>query len=664
MIDKSTDVIYNGKYILVVPNHSELLIQGFKYSFENVICMNNSIEDVESVYKFIERNNFLDVIFVDYILEYSELITKFCGKYNIKFVFTKSLSSLCDEVNYFQFSKIFELYDQKVIDSIGFLDSSLYNSFKSKIDNVFHIILDIEKKEITNNSFDKNKVGILSDLSDAKHSSFNQISAVAMLDKIPVVSKIDYYSKSFFKTFDIKYDVVNYYNDLFKDNGINLYVNFTNNNSLVFIKSLDCGIPCVVGNNTFLDSKLNDYLMVKSDDDINEIKGKIELALSQKDKILSAYSRFRKKYSIDSIASIEKFTGCSKNVFACKKYERDITVVVPVYNTSEYIGKCLDSILNSLILNSEILIINDGSIDNSDDIIMDYVNKYPDIIRYIKQENHGLGNVRNVALKEAKGKYIASVDSDDSINECFFSAACDSIENDVDVIICDWLTVTDNGSFQTPAIDWIFKDINKYEGLLYTTIMPSTCNKIIKKSLFEQLDIKYIEDKYEDLSTNPFILMSARTIKYINNSYYEYYIRGNSIMRSSAGYSMINILREFDNRLKKYNEFLFVDEEVFKFYTYSWRIEEYIFNQLYELNEGDLKNYINYVYDNAFKLIKDIFSTKKYSNVLDSLEEKEKDYIIQRNVAFNDRKLYDFIIQARKSNDYFKLTPAIIYYGK
>lgn len=664
MIEKNTDIIYNGKYVLIVPNVSELLTQGFVYSFDNVIHMDNCIEDIDCVYNFINKNNFLDIIFVDFILEYSELITRLNGKYNIKFIFTKSLSSLCDELNYFQFSKIFELYNQKVVQSIGFLDKSLYNSFCNKYDNIFHVVLDIEKKAINEDVNDNNKIGVLSDLLDAKHSAYNQISAIAMSNKIAVVSKLSKKSKCFFKTFNIKYDEVDSYQQLFESNAVNLYVNFTNSNPLVFIRSLDCGIPCVVGNNTFLDSNLNKYLMVKSDDDINEIKNKIDNALLDRKKILNLYSAFRDKYSKESIESIEKFTGCFRNDDNFCDFEKDITVVVPVYNTSEYIKKCLDSILDSLILNSEILVINDGSTDNSEEIIMKYVDKYPDIVRYIRQDNHGLGNVRNVALKEAKGKYIASIDSDDSINRYFFEDAKKFIDKNVDVIIYDWLTVTDNGNYPTAAIDWAFKDISRYEGLLYTTIMPSTCNKIIKKSLFNELNISYIEDKYEDLSTNPFILMRAKTIEYINKPYYEYYIRGNSIMRSSAGCSMINILKEFDNRLNMYKKFLLVNEIDFKFYTYSWRIEEYIFNQLYDLDEKDLEDYINYIYDNIFDLVCCIFSMDKYSNVLDSLGEEDKKYIIQRNNAFKKHKLYEYIIKARKSTKYFKLTPSIIYYGK
>ena len=99
--------------------------------------------------------------------------------------------------------------------------------------------------------------------------------------------------------------------------------------------------------------------------------------------------------------------------------------------------------------------------------------------------------------------------------------------------------------------------------------MPSTCNKIVKKSLYEKLNIKYIEDKYEDLSTNPFVLFEAKTLKYFPKGYYEYYIRENSIMRSSAGYSMIDIIKIVNDRLNKYKESISVEEEKFKYYTFS-----------------------------------------------------------------------------------------------
>ena len=193
--------------------------------------------------------------------------------------------------------------------------------------------------------------------------------------------------------------------------------------------------------------------------------------------------------------------------------------------------------------------------------------------------------------------------------------------------------------------------------------MPSTCNKIIKRSLFEELNLKYIEDRFEDLSANPFVLLKAKTIKYINKSYYEYYIRSDSIMRSAAGYSMIDVIKLVDERIKKYKQYINVDLDEFKYYTYSWRIEEYILNQLYTIQEKELSEFIEYINDNLKSIILNIFENGKYNEMLETLEEKDRNYIVERNKAFKDNKLEKFIKQARKNNNYFKITPVIIYYG-
>ena len=662
MIDKQDNITYNNDYLVITTNNNLLLNEGLSYSFNSVITMNNTIDDMNFICDFIIKNNYIKIIFVDYITEYYEIMNRLNGKYEISFIFTKSISSLCEEDNYNEFTKIIEFYNQKISKSIAFLDKNFYVLFKDKYSNIYHILLDIPNNKKYSSQYIDDSVGILSDLTDSKHSSYNQLSAVKMLDMTSKICHLDDVSKSFIKLFDIKYQETNL-NNIYNENLVNLYINFTNSNPLVFIKSIDNLVPCIVGNNCFLNDKLDKLLVVRSDDDINEIKDKIKFISKNRELILKECHEYRKEYTLKSINSIEKFVGYKKQEE--KKYEKDVTIVVPVYNTQDYIAKCLDSIINAIIPNCEILIINDGSTDDSEEIINKYVNNYPDTIRYIKQENRGLGNVRNVALKEAKGKYIASIDSDDSVNKNFFQEAKPFIDKNIDIIIYDWLTVTDKGKFNTSAIEGIFNDINKYEGLLYSTIMPSTCNKIIKKSLFDDLDIKYIEDKYEDLSTNPFIMLKANTIKYINKPYYEYYIRSSSIMRSSSGYSMIDVLSEFDRRLNKYNNIIKINEDNFKFYTYSWRIEEYIFNQMYNLDEKELSNYINYIYDNLYEIVCDIFSMDKYKKVLLNLKnEKDKLYIENRNKLFVEKKLTKYIIESVKNDNYFKLTPSIIYYGE
>ena len=421
-------------------------------------------------------------------------------------------------------------------------------------------------------------------------------------------------------------------------------------------------IPCIIGNNSFLSGDLEKYLVVNSDDNIDEIKEKIDYALKNKDKIMKLYQSFKKEYDKKSNKLVEEFLGCKKEQNEKKDYEKLISVIVPVYNVEKYLEKSLDSIIEASIDDMEILIINDGSTDNSEEIIKKYEKNYPELIRYIKKKNGGLGSVRNVGLKEAKGKYIASIDSDDTINSNFFIESEEYLKEDIDLVICDWLSINeDKTSFETAAIEWALRDKNKYEGLLYSTIMPSTCNKIMKKSILDSLNLEYVEDKYEDLSLNPLFMLKAKTIKYINKPYYEYYLRSGSLMRSNAGYSMINIIKELNKRLEDNKEIVNVDINVFKYYTYSWRIEEYIINQLYDLDKKDRKEFIKVIYHELYNIMNNIFESTNYEEMLKKLHKKDNiKYIKERNKSIIEKKLEDFL---NNKKNYYKLTPYIIYYG-
>lgn len=667
MINKDSNYIYNKKFIVIVPTMSLEYLEELNYSFDNTIIFDNT-KNLNSTINFINKNNFDQIIFVDYQLEYNDIISSLKNKNRVKLIFTKAMGAFSNPFIYSLFKGILDLYSKFNVDKIGFLDRNLYETLKWKNINCCHLILDIGIKE-NYDSFSEESVGLLNDEENPRHSFYNELSALKFKDYVASLYNVSKRTKKFMKLFDIKYKVQNKIENVYKNNLVNLYVNFTDNNNMVFIKSMDNNVPCILGNNELLNDNeyLNSMLFVKSDDNIDEISEKIELVKQNREKIINEYKKFRENYSKKSKKSINDFLGFDliKKVDVTS-HNLILTIVVPVYNTEKYLDKCLKSILkalpHNLINKTEILIINDGSKDNSEQIILKYKNKYPKLINYIKQKNHGLGNVRNVALKNANGKYIASIDSDDTINKAFFKEAIPYIKDNVDIIIYNWLSITDTSKFETPAIEWIFNDINKYEGLLYTTIMPSTCNKIIKKELYDNLNIKFMEDKYEDLSTNPFIMLSAETIKYINKPYYEYYIRSNSIMRSSAGYSMIDVLKEVDNRLNKYIEYVNVDIEKFKFYTYSWRIEEFIFNQLYTIDDNELDTFIKKV--NEIKnIIQNIFNSKCYGDMLNTINNKKMvEYIKERNKEFNNNNLSRFIKNVR-NKEYYKLTAPIIYFG-
>ena len=106
---------------------------------------------------------------------------------------------------------------------------------------------------------------------------------------------------------------------------------------------------------------------------------------------------------------------------------KQVSIIVPVYNVEKYLRKCLDSLVNQTLKDIEIIVVNDGSPDNSQDIINEYVKKYPKIIKSFIVKNGGQGSARNFAIKEAKGEYILYVDSDDYIDldmaETLYNAA-------------------------------------------------------------------------------------------------------------------------------------------------------------------------------------------------------------------------------------------------
>ena len=94
-----------------------------------------------------------------------------------------------------------------------------------------------------------------------------------------------------------------------------------------------------------------------------------------------------------------------------------ISIIIPVYNAEKYLKKCIDSVINQNVESKEIILVNDGSIDNSQEIIDEYVAKYPDMIKAIKQENAGQAVARNVGIENASGEFLAFLDSDDYLEE-------------------------------------------------------------------------------------------------------------------------------------------------------------------------------------------------------------------------------------------------------
>ena len=660
MIEKNLEYIYNLDYIICVPSNAKNLYEGFTSTFKNVVLFNNTVEDSSFFKQFFKQNNIKKVIFVDYLYEYDEIIRNLSSDTIIHFILTKALGRLSDEINLLYFNKIIDLYKQNIITKIGILDPNLYQMLKKKY-NVDLIYLTIND-DLTSNAKD-NSIGLLNKDDDFKDSYYNELSAVSLLGYQANIYNPTKVTKRFLKDFNIQHNV-------FKNYDAMLSINFTSANLIPFLKSMNIGIPCILGNSKILDNykDLKKFLVVDSDDDCNEIADKITKAIDNRDKIVKLYQKFKKDYDKECLKLANKFLEIEPVIKAVNNYEKLISVVVPVYNVDKYLEKSLDSIIKACKDDMEILLINDGSTDSSGEICEKYVKKYPHLIKYINQTNHGLGNVRNVGLEYAKGKYIASIDSDDTIDPNFFTDAIYYCNNDIDIVIYDWLSIIpDKENFPTPAMDEMLKFDSKFKKILYATIMPSACNKIVKRSLYDELNIKYAEGlKFEDLSTNPLIMLKAQKIKYINKSYYEYLITPNSIMRTAANYDMIDILKMLDDRMEKYpNIVAKCNIKEFRNYVYWWRIEELIINQIYKMNKKEISKYIAYIYDKIDYLLKEIYDNNNefVNETISKFDEETQKFVRDRNKSILKGNFENFILTSIKDKSYKIVTAAMILYN-
>ena len=199
------------------------------------------------------------------------------------------------------------------------------------------------------------------------------------------------------------------------------------------------------------------------------------------------------------------------------------SIIVPVYNVEKYLDKCLASISEQTFKEFECIVVDDGSPDNSNDIIDRYVNK-DQRFKVIHQKNMGISAARNAGLAIAQGDYIAFVDSDDYIsNEYLEKFALKIANNDADIVICGFIDVFKDSQktvcFEAPSTEVIKQNI-------LADIWPSyPWNKCYKKYLFE--NIRFPVGKiFEDLLTIPEVCLNAHKIVCIPEKLY-YYNRQN-----------------------------------------------------------------------------------------------------------------------------------------
>lgn len=272
-----------------------------------------------------------------------------------------------------------------------------------------------------------------------------------------------------------------------------------------------------------------------------------------------------------------------------------ISIIVPIYNVDNYLEKCIDSILNQALEEFELVLVNDGSTDNSGAICDKYSNK-DERVKVIHKKNGGVSSARNVGIKNANGDYIGFVDPDDYIDKYMYKTLYELCEkSNSDIGICKLGRQID-GEIINKADDKVILELDNVEamrelfkGKLYRF---SLCNKIFKRECFK--DIRFPEGRiHEDLSTTYRLFSNSNKSIYTSYIGYIYVKRENSILTSTYSKKRLQAFIGWNEILKfMNNKYLQLNEDVSSAFAY-WCIDNYYYIVSQVKNDEEKRRYLS-----------------------------------------------------------------------
>ena len=215
----------------------------------------------------------------------------------------------------------------------------------------------------------------------------------------------------------------------------------------------------------------------------------------------------------------------------------EVSVIVPIYNAEKYLHKCIDSLIEQSFLDYEILLIDDGSTDSSGEICDKYmeVNK---IIKVFHQENRGVSSARNCGIKNAMGKYIMFVDSDDYIDKEMIKRHHEMMEEHVDLTVSSFETICDKSIGKTFMPNDLYTS-KRYMDDMSKGVFREMCagvpwGKMFRKAILDTHDIRFIEGVSlgEDTCFNMEYLRYCRNIATSEDVLYSHVIQNSDSLGS------------------------------------------------------------------------------------------------------------------------------------
>lgn len=291
-----------------------------------------------------------------------------------------------------------------------------------------------------------------------------------------------------------------------------------------------------------------------------------------------------------------------------------ISVIVPVYNVEKYICKCIDSIVNQTYKNLEIILIDDGSLDNCPQICDEYAKK-DSRIKVIHKKNGGVSSARNMGIGIAKGEYIGFVDSDDLIHKDMYKLMLEFLsENNLDIVNCNVLEITTEDFFSDEVFDlvknknYIINKIDAYNKILLFNsdngINPFTVCKLIKKTLLSNIIFNLDFSIGEDMLFCLDVIKESNRIGLLESKLYFYNRQEQSVTKTFSAKKITHIKsieKIFDLDLPILNE---TKENLQR--TSVMLSADYIHKSIYNRLENDNENivYAREIIKKYYKLVK------------------------------------------------------------
>lgn len=250
-----------------------------------------------------------------------------------------------------------------------------------------------------------------------------------------------------------------------------------------------------------------------------------------------------------------------------------VSIIIPCYNASEYIDKCLKSILDDKLDNKELILINDGSKDNTLSILKKYQKEYNNII-IIDQKNSGQAVARNKGLKIVSGEYISFVDIDDYVKpNIFYKMYNFAKKNNCDYVYCDF--INHYKRYDKIVINHHNDDLKKDKVL--ANFAP--WGKLISKKLIDKYNFKFLEGKiFEDIAVIPFIGAMSKNPGYFNEALYVYNLTN---LNSTTRQKKYN---------PKFNDIIYVSDYIYNLFDSNNLINKYYEELSYIYMDSILKS--------------------------------------------------------------------------